>query len=142
MGAPTVTTDALTDVIAEKMVAHGTVQDDDGNAVTQHGHCWGTSVDPDTSDSKTTLATKPNLGQFQSNITPLLPGTLYHVRAYATNGIGTSYGTDLSDTTATTIGRRYQWVEGEDFHYFDEHGAERKAQGVAVAQDPDILGHL
>ncbi len=142
MALPTVLTDALTDVIAESMTGHGTIPDDDGDNVTQHGHVWGLSLNPDTSDSKTRLFNKDNLGQFQSKITDLIPNTLYHVRAYATNGFGTNYGADLTTTTPSTIGDRSLWIEDEDLHYFDESGTERKLQGVGLASDPDILGHL
>ena len=38
-------------------------------------------------------------GAFTSTITGLLPGTLYHVRAYATNDVGTAYGGDVTFTT-------------------------------------------
>jgi hypothetical protein len=38
-------------------------------------------------------------GSFTSSITGLSPGTIYHVRAYATNSVGTAYGSDLSFTT-------------------------------------------
>jgi hypothetical protein len=34
-------------------------------------------------------------GAFSSQLTPLAPGTLYHVRAYATNTVGTAYGEDV-----------------------------------------------
>ena len=42
-------------------------------------------------------------GPFTSSITGLTPGTLYHVRAYATNTAGTSYGGDVSFTTAAFV---------------------------------------
>ncbi|KKL77234.1 hypothetical protein LCGC14_2036930 [marine sediment metagenome] len=144
MPVPTVTTDTLVSVIAEGLIAHGTVKADGGDAVTQHGHVWATNPDPTIiADSKTELGTKPNLGQFQSKLTDLTPGTLYYVRAYATNvAAGTAYGANLTDTTLTVIGRRYWWAEDEDWHYFGESGTERKLQGVDLTGDHDTLGHL
>ena len=40
-------------------------------------------------------------GHFISNLTSLLPGTVYHVRAYATNSAGTAYGADVPFTTTS-----------------------------------------
>jgi len=51
--------------------------------------------------SKTTDGTGE--GVFVSSITPLTGGTTYHVRAYATNINGTSYGDDVIFTTNTDI---------------------------------------
>jgi hypothetical protein len=41
-------------------------------------------------------------GPFESAITGLSPGSTYHVRAYATNSVGTAYGSDLSFTSSST----------------------------------------
>ena len=71
-----------------------------------------------------------------------MPGTLYYVAAYATTTGGTGYGSDVTITTGTTIGKRYIWTEGTDFHYFDAYGTERVLQGHAVASDKDILPWL
>ncbi len=70
----------------------------DGNAwVTSRGICWSMNANPTTSDSKTDDGT--DIGQFVSNLTGLSAGSTYHVRAYATNSVGTAYGADLSFTT-------------------------------------------
>ena len=61
------------------------------------GVCWGTSINPTITGSKTTDIT--NIGLFNSNIFGLSSGTLYYVRAYATNEAGTSYGSQISFTT-------------------------------------------
>ena len=39
------------------------------------------------------------IGTFTSDMTGLLSGTLYHVRAYATNEAGTAYGNEVTFTT-------------------------------------------
>ncbi|NLN48021.1 MAG: hypothetical protein GX154_02790, partial [Clostridiales bacterium] len=57
--------------------------------VTTRGVCWSTSVNPTTSNSKTTDGEGP--GPYTSNITGLSPNTTYYVRAYATNSLGTAY---------------------------------------------------
>ena len=66
----------------------------DGNAsVTSRGICWGLNSNPTISDSKTNDGTGD--GQFVSSLTGLSAGSTYHVRAYATNSVGTAYGADL-----------------------------------------------
>ena len=97
---PTVTTTALSDIASTGATSGGHVTSEGGASVTARGVCWSPSPDPTTSDSKTSDGT--GTGPFTSAITGLTPGTAYHVRAYATNSLGTSYGSDLSFTTTTT----------------------------------------
>ena len=54
--------------------------------------------DPTIADNKTSNGTET--GTFTSSITGLSPGATYHVRAYATNSVGTSYGSDVSLKTS------------------------------------------
>ncbi len=70
--------------------------DDGGADVSVRGVCWSMSESPTTADSKTTDGT--GTGEFTSTITGLTAGTTYYVRAYATNAIGTSYGSQVSFT--------------------------------------------
>ena len=130
--APTVTTQANSDTIAEKSTGHGVLNNKGSSDVTQHGHCWSTLRNPTTSDSKTQNGAAPNLGHFQSDITGLTPGTTYYVRAYATNTQDTAYGDDVSITADSSIGRRYWWVESGEFHFWDEWGTERFLTGTKV----------
>ena len=60
---------------------------------------WGTALNPTIADNKTTDGAVTAAGPFTSSITGLTPGTLYHVRAYATNDGGTSYGNDVTFTS-------------------------------------------
>jgi|GEM_PF-6929350 len=63
-----------------------------------NGVCWSTSANPTTGDSKTTNGS--GIGSFTSLITGLSLEITYHVRAYATNIVGTGYGSDVSFTTS------------------------------------------
>ena len=132
MATPTVLSGANTNTIAEGSTGRGTLTSLGDSAVTQHGHVWGTSINPTTSDSKTELGAAPNLGQFKSLLTGLTPSTLYHIRTYAINSSGTVYSSGRQFTTTGTIGNRAWWVEGTAFHYFDQHGVERKFEGTTV----------
>ena len=96
---PTVTTTAVTNITSTTATSGGNVTSDGGAIVTGRGVCWSTSANPTISGSHTTDGS--GLGAFVSNITGLTGGTLYYVRAYATNSVGTSYGNQLSFTTLT-----------------------------------------
>jgi uncharacterized protein (TIGR02145 family) len=82
-------------------VSGGNALSPSGANITARGVCWSTSPNPTTS-----LSTKTNngtgAGQFTSNLTNLTQNTLYYVKAYATNSIGTSYGNEITFTTATS----------------------------------------
>ena len=71
-------------------VSGGVITDDGGSAVTARGVCWSINVGPTIADSKTSDST--GVGAYTSNMTGLTPDTVYYVRAYATNGKGTAYG--------------------------------------------------
>lgn len=94
---PTITTTTPSAVGSSSAVSGGNVTDDGGGTITARGVCWSTSASPTTSNSNTSDGT--GTGSFSSNITGLLPGTTYHVRAYARNSKGTAYGNDLTFTT-------------------------------------------
>jgi uncharacterized protein (TIGR02145 family) len=96
--APVITTVGVTGIGSSSAISGGNISSDGGAEVTARGVCWATAANPTTSDNKTTNGT--GTGSFTSNITGLLPGTAYHVRAYATNNIGTSYGNDLTFTAS------------------------------------------
>ena len=95
--APTVTTNQVTDITQTTAVSGGNVTSDGGAAVTSRGICWSTSHNPTTSGNHTTNGT--GTGSFIADITGLTANTTYYVRAYATNSVGTSYGSEVSFTT-------------------------------------------
>ncbi len=97
MSTPTVTTTAISSIMATSGSSGGNVTSDGGAEVTARGVCWSISADPTTADDKTSDGT--GTGSFTSSITGLSPNTTYHVRAYATNSEGTAYGDDVSFTT-------------------------------------------
>jgi uncharacterized protein (TIGR02145 family) len=96
---PTLTTTVISALTATTATSGGNITSDGGSAVTARGVCWSTTENPTISSSKTTDGT--GTGAFTSSITGLLPGTTYYIRAYATNGIGTAYGTQVTVTTIT-----------------------------------------
>jgi uncharacterized protein (TIGR02145 family) len=96
--APTVTTAALSAITSAAVTSGGNVTSDGNGAVSARGVCWSTTATPVLGAGNfTTDGT--GTGSFTSNVAGLLPGTLYYLRAYATNAAGTGYGSQLSFTT-------------------------------------------
>ena len=95
--APTVTTEAISNIDKNTATGGGNVTADGNATVTARGICWSTSHNPTISDSFTTDGT--GMGSFTSNMTGLTANTTYYVRAYATNSAGTAYGEEVSFTT-------------------------------------------
>ena len=91
---PTLTTTAVSAITSTTAASGGTITNDGGSLVTARGVCFSTSQNPTIADSKTSNET--GSGSFVSSITGLIPGTTYYIRAYATNGMGTAYGNEVS----------------------------------------------
>lgn len=102
--APTVTTDVVLVTTSTAAMSGGNVTSDGGASVTARGVCWSTSADPIIGTALGFTTDGTGTGEFDSSITGLTPGTTYHVRAYATNSVDTSYGSDVSFNTNTISG--------------------------------------
>lgn len=94
---PVVATAAIINFDTYYAVCGGNVLSDGGASIMEKGVCWSTEPLPDLQDQYT--AEGPGGGEFTSYITDLVPETIYYVRAYATNAIGTSYGNEVSFIT-------------------------------------------
>jgi len=98
-GTATVTTSAVESITATTASGHGNVTDDGGSIVTERGVCINTTGTPTTSDTK--FIAGGTTGDFYVAMIDLDPGQHYYCRAYAINGQGTSYGTEVEfDTPA------------------------------------------
>lgn len=98
---PSVTTGNVSDITGTSARVQGFVTSLGNVAkITHYGHVWGKTALPtiendvysDGEESSTTTS-------FTSRLTDLESNTTYHVRAYATNEIGTAYGEDVAFTT-------------------------------------------
>jgi hypothetical protein len=89
-----ISTSAVTSITQTTAVSGGTISYQGASAITARGVCWGTSPNPTIANSNTNNGT--GIGAFTSNLTGFVAGTTYYVRAYATNGSGTSYGNQVS----------------------------------------------
>ncbi len=95
---PIVTTNEVSEITQTAVISGGVVTSDGGSTVTARGICWSSShITPTIADSKSTDGT--GAGSFTSGIIALFANTTYYLRAYATNSIGTGYGSTMSFTT-------------------------------------------
>jgi len=94
---PVVTTTTIANITGVTATSGGNITDEGSSTVLGRGVCWSTSATPSIADNKTTDGA--GAGNFSSNLTGLNGATIYYVRAYATNAIGTGYGMALSFTT-------------------------------------------
>lgn len=79
------------------------ILNDGGSSITVKGICLGLNPNPTIDAPNRTFFLGSGVGDYGGNITGLTPGTRYYYRAFATNGIGTSYGEDSQFTTRTGI---------------------------------------
>lgn len=80
----------------------GTIAADNGAPITARGFVYATTADP-TLATGTTAAAGSGTGSFNASLAGLSVGTTYHMRAYATNALGTAYGSDVAFTTSAAM---------------------------------------
>jgi hypothetical protein len=94
---PTITTSAITNLTDVSCTSGGTIIQDGGYAISQKGVCWSTAINPTINDNRTINGSgNPT---FVSNVPSLSASTTYYLRAYATNSLGTGYGSQMTFTT-------------------------------------------
>jgi len=91
--APSVTTGGSSSVTATTAIAAGTISADGCAAVTAYGIEYSPNTGFANGTGTQVPSTNLSLGNFTSSITGLAPNTRYYYKAYATNSIGTTYGT-------------------------------------------------
>ncbi|MBM3418132.1 MAG: DUF1566 domain-containing protein [Bacteroidetes bacterium] len=99
---PTVTTTSVTGIKSTGATTGGNVTANGGASVTARGVAYGTAENPTTANSITSNGT--GTGAFTSTLSGLTSSTLYYVRAYATNAVGTAFGNEVSFYTQTSNG--------------------------------------
>lgn len=98
---PTLTTTTVSNITNTGAGSGGNITSEGGSAVSARGTVWSISNSP-TIVLMTKTSDGTGTGSFTSSLSGLTQGTLYYVRAYATNNSGTSYGNEQSFTTSGT----------------------------------------
>ena len=97
---PSITTGEITNTTASSATVSGQIVDDGNAIVSERGVVIGKNTDPTIKDTR--VAGGNGEGTFSVDVTGLTAATTYHVRAYGTNSVGTSYGLDKTFTTSAT----------------------------------------
>jgi len=97
---PTVTTTQVWAITQTSASSGGAVTSNGGGALSAWGVCWSTSANPTLANSfsQNTVSS----GSFSSSLNGLTANTMYYVRAYATNSVGTAYGNEVSFSTSNS----------------------------------------
>lgn len=94
---PSVTTSAVINITDKGADCGGVVTSEGTSAVVERGVCWSEDSYPTVSDYH--LAVEGGLGSFTCHLTGLKANTTYYVRAYAINGVGIAYGSQVNFVT-------------------------------------------
>ncbi len=97
---PVLTTTNSSNITLIGASSGGNITSDGGADITARGVVWSTSQNPTIALTTKTLD-GTGTGSFTSSISGLTPNTIYYIRAYATNSIGTSYGNEINFTTSS-----------------------------------------
>ena len=98
---PLLSTSQAASVTSTSSKCGGTIKSDGGSDITERGICWSTGHNPDITGSKISDIT--GIEEFTGNLTGLIPNTTYYIRSYATNSVGTGYGSELDFKTYAAI---------------------------------------
>ena len=147
---PSIKTLGITEITEESAVVKYKILSDGGDMVMQHGICWSLDANPTISLTTKTMdgsGSGSAPGQYLSLVTGLVNGKTYHVKAYATNSVGTAYGEDLTFSTrqiaapegvttktVTTIASSAAICGGS---ISDAGGSSRFVRGVCWSTNPD-----
>jgi hypothetical protein len=103
--APSVTSNAITDVGTTTLRANGNVTSDGGATITERGFYIGTNSVAPTSNVKYIVS--GTTGSYLRDVTGLSDNTTYYCWAYATNSVGTTYGARVQTTTVQAFNPTY-----------------------------------
>ncbi len=120
LSAPGLSTTSVSSITTTGATTGGNISSDGGASVTARGVCYSTSANPTTSDNTTSDGS--GTGSFSSTLSNLTSGTTYYVRAYATNSVGTSYGSQVNFTTSSPSYSVGDLVEGGIVFYLLQSG--------------------
>ncbi len=111
---PSVSTEPVVSITLTSVRVRGDVYDDGGEEITDRGVYYSTSPDAETTGMKFDIGS--GKGTFSKVLEGLTKGTLYYIKAYATNSIGTAYGNEISFSTLIddSDGNIYRTIQIED----------------------------
>ena len=103
--APSVTTNSLSSVAGTTLTLNGNATSDGGSSITQRGFYFGTNSSSPTNNTKYTVS--GTTGAYSLGRTGLSGSTTYYCWAFATNSVGTTYGSRTQATTSPVFTPTY-----------------------------------
>ena len=100
---PVITTQATTTIGTTNAIGNGNITTLGSPNPTSYGICYGATSNPDVTGSKVDKGTTSASGAFTAQLTGLSLETTYHTRAFATNNVGTVYGSEEDFTTTASM---------------------------------------
>jgi len=117
-GEPTVITGGISNISTTSITLEGEITGIGDAPITQHGHCWSTTPNPNINNTTPSTGGNATVGTFTSSVTDLNTSTTYYYKAYATNSFGTAYGEQNTFTTSDgspiveTLGNTFNSLNG------------------------------
>jgi hypothetical protein len=100
--APTITTNAPSNITSSSATLGGTITSDGGLEINEKGIVWSTSVNPTIANNRVAIG-RGGTGSFSKSVSGLPSGTTIYVKAYAINAQGITYGNELSMAGAVVV---------------------------------------
>ncbi|MDR0507363.1 MAG: carboxypeptidase regulatory-like domain-containing protein [Dysgonamonadaceae bacterium] len=141
---PTVQTLNVSNIKDNSLNATGNLTVLGDGLVTAHGFCYSSSnSEPTTDDNKISKGQTSQTGQFTVTIPGLQASTRYYLRAYATNSMGTAYGTVIEATTASAPSSTTVVTGGLTAYYTFDDGSATDVTGNgydgALINSPEFI---
>src|SRR5665647_1585521 len=111
---PVISTNMMSSITETTAIGGGSITSDGGEVITARGVCLSITQNPTTSNTK--INNGSGVGSFNSNIAGLAANSTYYLRAYATNRIGTVYGSEISFSTLHGSGNMVTDFDGNVYH--------------------------
>jgi surface protein len=127
IGVVLLNSNGVTNIKAFSADVSSNISSSGGGNVIARGVCWSTNPTPTIADSKTEDGS--GLGRFTSNLVGLTEDTVYNVRTYAINEIGTYYGNVVMFSSLPDC----------DVVYLDDNGVTIKAYPCANIGDVGVI---
>jgi uncharacterized protein (TIGR02145 family) len=109
---PEVATAPVAEITPFSAISGGEVADEGSSSVTDRGVVWSVSPNPTLAQHDGITSNGTGAGAWVCEVTELLPGRTYFLRAYATNHAGVEYGEELSFSTPFVCG--YPFTDPRD----------------------------
>ena len=143
----TVTTLPATSVTISTATVAGTVNSNGGSTITEKGICYNTSSNPTVTNNKIVDPSGNANPNITADLTKLTGNTTYFARAYATNSIGTAYGSEITFTTGNpiAIGELYGggmifYIDGTGKHGLVVATSDQSSNAIWGCEGTDIPG--